>query len=101
MRTERESADRTEPPQEVVMTRSAWDNALEGYYADHDSIGIGPDARGPDLIQVSVEGSTWQVRQTIDDPAGDRDWVIEAVLDLAATDEIGEAVLMTTAMRRL
>jgi hypothetical protein len=29
------------------------------------------------------------------------DWVIEAVVDLDATDEAGEAVVLTTAMRRL
>jgi superfamily II RNA helicase len=101
MKAEREAADRTDPAREVVMTRSAWDNALEAYYAEHASIGTGADARGPDLIEVAVVGRTWQVRQTLDDPAGDRDWVIEATLDLDATDEVGEAVLMTTAMRRL
>ena len=83
------------------MTRSGWDSALESYYAEHDSIGTGQDARGPDLIQVSVHARTWHVRQTLEDPAGDRDWVIEATLDLDATDEVGEAVLTTTAMRRL
>src|SRR3712207_6169474 len=88
---ERADAERLEPPREVLMTRSKWDEALEAYYAEHDSIGTGPDARGPDLIQVSREGRTWQLRQTLDDPAGDHDWVIEAVLDLDATDDVGEA----------
>jgi hypothetical protein len=98
---ERAAAGLVEPAREVVMTRAAWDEALERYYAEHDSIGTGPDARGPDLIQVAREGRSWQVRQTLDDPAGDHDWVIEAVLDLDATDEAGEPVLTTTAMRRL
>ncbi len=98
---ERADAERVDPPREVVMTRRMWDDALEAYYAEHDSVGTGPDARGPDLIQLSREARTWHVRQTLDDPAGDRDWVIEADVDLDATDEAGEAALTTTAMRRL
>ena len=98
---ELETAARWEPTGEVVMTRAAWDQALEEYYAEHGSIGTGPEARGPDLFDVTVEGRCWKVRQTLDDPAGHRDWVIEALLDLDATDEIGEAALTTTAMRRL
>ena len=34
------------------------------------------------------------VRQIFDDPAGDRDWGISAEVDLAASDEAGEPVLM-------
>ena len=98
---EEAAARRTEPPLEVAMTRTAWDQALEAYFADHDRIGTGPDAHGPDLFQVVVDGRRWRLRQTIEDPAGDRDWVIEAELDLDASDEVGEPVLLTTAMRRL
>ena len=36
MALERAAADRTDPPREVVMTRSAWDAAIEEYYAEHD-----------------------------------------------------------------
>ena len=35
MRLERAAADRVEPPREVVMTRSRWDEGLEAYYAEH------------------------------------------------------------------
>ena len=41
------------------------------------------------------------VVQTIADPAGDHDWVVEALADLDATDELGELVLATVAMRSL
>jgi hypothetical protein len=98
---EEAAAQRTDPPLEVTMTRAAWDEALEEYFTDHDRIGTGPDAHGPDLFQLTVAGRRWQLRQTLDDPAGDRDWVIEAELDLDASDEVGEPVLVTTAMRRL
>jgi hypothetical protein len=36
------------------------------------------------------------VRQIFDDPAGDHDWGISAVVDLDASDEAGSAVLRIT-----
>ena len=106
MRLERAAADRTDPPREVLMNRSAWDDALESYYAEHDRIDTGADARGPALLLVGPEEVVEavrirRVRQTLADPAGHHDWVIEAVVDLDASDETGELVLATTALRRL
>jgi hypothetical protein len=101
MAVERAAADRTDPPGEVLMTRSAWDAAIEEYYAEHDTVDLGPDARGPQLLAVQRSGRRWEVRQTIHDPAGDHDWVIEAVVDLDTSDELGELALTTTAMRCL
>lgn len=101
MAIERAAADRTDPPGEVVMTRSAWDAAIEAYYAEHDKVLLDADARGPGLLAVAAAGQTWKVTQTIHDPAGHHDWVIEADVDLDASDEAGELVLRTTAMRQL
>ena len=36
------------------------------------------------------------MRQIFDDPAGDHDWGISAVVDLAASDETGTAALRVT-----
>jgi hypothetical protein len=83
------------------MTREAWDAAIEDYFNEHDSLGTSGDARGPDLFVIERGGSRWPVRQTLADPAGHHDWVIEAEVDVAASDELGELVLTTTAMRRL
>jgi hypothetical protein len=94
-------ATRTEPPREVVMSRHDWDAALEAYFAEHDRVGTDADARGPDLFAVEATGRRWQVRQTLADPAGHHDWVVEAEVDVDASDELGELVLTTTAMRRL
>jgi len=94
-------AARFDPPREVMMTREAWDAAIEEYYAEHDSLDTSGDARGPDLFVVERAGRRWPVRQTLHDPAGHHDWVIEAEVDVDASDELGELVLMTTAMRRL
>ena len=101
MAIERAAADRTDPPGEVAMTRSAWDAAIEDYYAEHDRLLLDADARGPELLSVAEAGRTWRVTQTLHDPEGHHDWVIEADADLDASDEAGELVLRTVAMRRL
>jgi len=41
------------------------------------------------------------VRQIFDDPAGDHDWGLSARVDLAASDEVGEAVLAVTDVGQL
>ena len=43
----------------------------------------------------------WEVRQIFDDPAGDHDWGLSARVDLAASDEAGEAVLAVTDVGQL
>ena len=78
-----------------------WADALEGYFAEHDEVGTGPDARGPALFRVTERGRRWEVRQVLDDPAGDHDWVLDAEVDLDASDEADEAVLAVTAVHRL
>jgi hypothetical protein len=46
-----------------------------------------------------VQGADrWLVTQILDDPDGDRDWRITAELDVAATDEAGELVLVVTGL---
>ena len=74
----------------------AWADAIEPYYAEHDRIGTGPDARGPALLLIDTGRDRWTVRQIFDDPAGDHDWGIIAEVDLAASDEAGAAVLRIT-----
>jgi superfamily II RNA helicase len=101
MALERATADRTDPPGEVVMTRSAWNAAIEDYYTEHDDVLLDADARGPDLLRVERTGRSWPVIQTLHDPAGHHDWIIEALIDVDASDELGELVLVTQAFRRL
>ncbi|WP_017595972.1 DEAD/DEAH box helicase [Nocardiopsis potens] len=80
-----------------------WREALEEYYAEHESIGTGPDARGPKLLLIEEvpEDALWRVRQVFEDPAGDRDWGISAEVDLTASDEEGHAVLQVTGVDRM
>ena len=78
-----------------------WAAALDAYFAEHDRIDTGADARGPGLLAISEGQGSWTVRQILDDPEGDHDWGISATVDLLASDETGEARLVVTAMDRL
>jgi superfamily II RNA helicase len=80
---------------------AAWAAAMADYYAEHDSLQTGPDARGPALLMIDQQPGHWQVRQIFDDPAGDHDWGISATVDLAASDESGTAAITVTAVDRL
>ena len=73
-----------------------WRDTLGEYFSSYDRIGTGGDARNPALLHVDVEQGVWRVRQVFDDPAGDHDWGITAVVDLAASDAAGEPVLTVT-----
>ncbi|MEV4736554.1 MULTISPECIES: DEAD/DEAH box helicase [unclassified Microbacterium] len=79
----------------------AWSDALDGYFADHDEILTGPNARSSQLLLLTEGATEWTVRQIIDDPAGDHDWGISATVDLAASDEEGAAVVTVTGVDRL
>jgi superfamily II RNA helicase len=73
----------------------AWAEALEPYFAEHDEIRTGADARGPAMLiieELPAEGE-WRVRQIFDDPAGDHDWGFSAAVDLHGSDEAGVAVI--------
>ncbi|XPP26051.1 MAG: DEAD/DEAH box helicase [Leucobacter sp.] len=73
-----------------------WEAALDGYFAEYDAIGTGPEARSAALLEIDRGGAgeqIWRFRQVLDDPAGDRDWAIEGTVDLAASEEDGEAVI--------
>ncbi|WP_308797249.1 DEAD/DEAH box helicase [Agromyces silvae] len=87
-----------------------WPGALDRYYAEHDSIGVDAAARSPRLVAIDETdasggaggaGGVWRVEQTIDDPAGDRDWRIRAEVDLEASADTGAAVVRVTEVVRL
>jgi superfamily II RNA helicase len=84
---------------EPRFTRQDWDAAIEEYYAEHDRVHLDADARGPDLFRF--DRATWRATQTLHDPEGHHDWVIEIDVDPDASDAAGEAVVRTIAMRCL
>jgi len=77
-----------------------WRAAGDAYFAEHADLGTGPDARGPHLLHIAEQPGRWVVRQVFDDPDGDLDWGISAVVDLAASDRRGEAAVAVTAVDR-
>ena len=86
---------------EAGWDAAGWQAALAPYFDEHPDIGTGADARGPALLIIDEQPGHWQVRQIFDDPAGDHDWGFSAVVDLAASDEAGEAVLTVTDIGQL
>ncbi|MBI9114488.1 DEAD/DEAH box helicase [Sanguibacter suaedae] len=82
----------------------AWADALDPMFEQYgdDAVGVGPQARSPRLLHVTegVDGNSrlWSVRQVLDDPDGDHDWGITALVDLDASDDAGEVVLRVTAV---
>ena len=83
------------------ITGEDWREALDAYFAEHDCIDTGPDARGPQMLLVEKGERTWEVQQIIGDPEGDHDWRIIATVDLAASDDEGELVLDVTGLMQL
>jgi hypothetical protein len=78
-----------------------WPEALDAYFAEHDRVGTGPDARSAARLLIEEEPERWVVRQILDDPAGHHDWGITAEVDLAASAEEGVAVIRVLAVGRL
>ncbi|MGZ0152303.1 DEAD/DEAH box helicase [Kribbella sp. WER1] len=78
-----------------------WAEAGTAYYAEHEVVGTGPEARGPALFLVEEHPGYWEVQQIIDDPEGNHDWRITASVDLAASDEAAELVLELVSFKPL
>ena len=82
-------------------TADRWEAVGGDYFAEHDDVGCGADARGPALLIIDRRPGVWHVRQILDDPAGDHDWGIEVEVDLEASDEEGAAMLRVIDAGRL
>ncbi|WEG09123.1 DUF3516 domain-containing protein [Microbacterium horticulturae] len=83
----------------------SWPAVLDEYFAEHDAILVGGPARSPRLCAIDESGAEssgqWRVEQTIDDPEGDHDWRIRAVVNLEASAEAGAAVVRVAEVVRL
>jgi superfamily II RNA helicase len=74
----------------------AWGDALDAYFEEHNEIGTDADARSSAMLIIEQGTAQWTVRQIFADPAGDHDWGISAVVDLAESNEQGVAVVRVT-----
>ena len=99
-----------------AMEAQDWEDAFDEYASDYgagddpqgadlfDLVGTGPDARGPAALRIDTtqarQTGRWLVEQILEDPDGDRDWRLYAEVDLAASDEEGDLVLVVVDMDR-
>jgi len=77
-------------------TGERWFEAMAPYFEAYETLGIGSDARNPAWLLIDEHADRWEVRQVLDDPADDHAWSITAVVDLAASNEAGTAVVRIT-----
>lgn len=77
-----------------------WRQAAEEYFAEHATLGTGPDARGADRFMVEDRGRTWGVTQILDDPAGWSEWALAFTVDLDSSDATGETELHLVGLHR-
>jgi superfamily II RNA helicase len=78
-----------------------WREMLDAYFAEHDSIDTGPDARGPRMLVLEKHPDRWDVQQVVGDPERDHDWRISATVDLRASDDEGELVMKVSGLVQL
>ncbi|HET9897047.1 MAG TPA: DUF3516 domain-containing protein [Streptosporangiaceae bacterium] len=84
--------------EEAGFDAGAWAGALAPYFDEHGEISTAANARGPAMLIIDdSDPDVWRLRQIFDDPAGDHDWGFSAEVDLAGSDEAGEAVIWVTA----
>jgi hypothetical protein len=74
-------------------TADRWHQEARAYLAEHRSIGIDGDARSARMLIVDEHPDRWEVQQILADPEGDHAWRIRAIVDLAASDAVGEPVV--------
>jgi superfamily II RNA helicase len=86
---------------EQGLDAEAWREACEAYFKEHETIDIGPDARGPQMLLIEKDGRTWRVQQIVGDPEGHHDWRILADVDLDASDEAAELVMRVEGLVQL
>jgi superfamily II RNA helicase len=72
---------------------AAFEEALRPYFAEHATIRLDPEARGPRKTFLEKGEHAWTVKQTISDPEGDDDWVIEGSVDLESSDASSRPML--------
>ena len=76
--------------------------AIAPYWDDHPVMPTDSHARGSEFFVLDDSDTyNWPVTQTIADPEGFNEWVLEGRVDLAASREKGRAVVGLAAIRRL
>ena len=71
----------------------AWEDAIEDFYDEYGEMHVDQKARGREYIDITPGSDTWSVRQILADPDDNKDWAIDAEVDVAASDETGDIAL--------
>jgi superfamily II RNA helicase len=82
----------------LLAERCGWDEArlrtaMAPYWAEYDGIAIDAEARAQRYVRIVDEPGQWRVEQTLVDPAGDGEWRLTAVVDLAQAELDGAPTL--------
>ena len=79
--------------------------AIAGYWEEHAVLPTDAHSRGGAFFVLDDSGGVaadaWPVTQTVADPEGFHEWVLEGAVDLPASREEGRAVVALAAIRRL
>ncbi len=78
-----------------------WAEAMAGYWAEHDVLLTGADARGPALLQVAEGARPGRCARSSTTRPATTTGASRRRVDLAASDEAGAAVVTVTAVDRL
>ncbi|MGI9623111.1 MAG: DEAD/DEAH box helicase [Acidimicrobiales bacterium] len=78
---------------------SELEEAIAPYWEEHDFVGIDADARSAGYFLWDRQAGA--VTQILADPADTSEWRIEGTVDIEASRDAGEAVLVLAAIRRL
>jgi len=76
----------------------ALETDVSAYWAEHDLIHIDADARAAEWVDIDLEAGL--ATQTICDPEGHNEWILEAEIDLDASDSEDRAVVIPVSVRR-
>ncbi|MGV8969121.1 MAG: DEAD/DEAH box helicase [Microbacteriaceae bacterium] len=83
------------------FSADVWAESLNAYFEEYDDIGTDADARSSAMLIVEEGADQWIVRQILSDPAGNHDWGISAVIDVAESAERGVASVKVTGVNQL
>lgn len=68
-----------------------WDHDIDPYWDDYNEIDTSPQARGSEFFIVSDKNAqSWHATHILCDPAGDKAWRLNAVVDVQASADKGE-----------
>jgi hypothetical protein len=90
-----ETIDAADDGDGAVWSAERLGAAREAYRLEHAGVRLDPEARNlrHTHVRPSDDGGRWVVQQTLVDPEGFNDWILELEADLAASRAAGEPVL--------